>query len=439
MSNAVLGFCAIPALFDNTKLTTSPLGELSSQSVSFSKDIGVYDNTTYPNVTLMAFVSEIGNDHAALPDALSDGILKLCSWIYNQANAGNLTDSGATALQQLKAEFDSVWDNLTIGEMETNGTIWMPAWFSGNLKTNSEINVKIWFADGAFSVQYPRREYLVVGPVPDSEIDALFQNYKNVATRLAQETQDKFVTRLNAARSKYPESGLKTYGFAVHDTVNKPNTNDAYWTIVYYGGSAVSEDDIYEAIRNTILGSSKHTREEWEEVLPDLFNPMEFYLLPNWLENGIPNKTTQQAQYSPVGDYETLLDQPTKVFRNFEQTHIIKSLQTFPSLYKSINILTLGKPTNRDGLIKLRTLYPDYSLIPSRDKDFDLMTKATTDFILAVEQMLLAAETMTEDTEVPIEVSRAERDGVLYTTKTINGVKYLMVTKGYLQSIQTAS
>jgi hypothetical protein len=90
-------------------------------------------------------------------------------------------------------------------------------------------------------------------------------------------------------------------------------------------------------------------------------------------------------------------------------------------------------------LIKLRTLYPDYSLIPSRDKDFDLMTKATTDFILAVEQMLLAAETMTEDTEVPIEVSRAERDGVLYTTKTINGVKYLMVTKGYLQSIQTAS
>ncbi|WP_228493007.1 hypothetical protein, partial [Pseudomonas aeruginosa] len=108
---------------------------------------------------------------------------------------------------------------------------------------------------------------------------------------------------------------------------------------------------------------------------------------------------------------------------------IIKSFQTLPMLYKSVQIGFVAKKNNRQGMQKIRSIVPQYQLIPSLDPDFGSMGEATMAFIRGMEDLVAAAEVVTPFSLLPPGVSRLTRLDKVCVAKRIGKVKYVMFTR----------
>lgn len=142
------------------------------------------------------------------------------------------------------------------------------------------------------------------------------------------------------------------------------------------------------------------------------------------------NKTNGAKQFSPITDRETMMVLVDKYLTpNMTSDHVIKSMQEVPFLYKSLNCAFVAKLNNRAGMEKITALFPDYSLIPSEDPDFDLMNPVTMNFIFQMEGLLAAAETVTPISLPPQGITRVTRFGQVYVARRIGKVKILVLTR----------
>lgn len=435
----ILGFSVYPSLNNNQKGVTNPIGEISSLSLSFSREIGTYTNTDKAGTAFLAFTA-VDENNTPVPSAqmtnYSLSILTLQAWMLPRIVDGRFTNDKTVALQQIKADFDTSWVNLAIGDMITDGKNWAPEWVSGSIGSDATDNVvKIWLSDDSFELSYPRFELFADYPVPLSNIDVLHEDYATAKAAIDGVTKGDIATNINKLMGVNPPTFVRDISFKIYDKENTSKWQVGYFTIVGYGKNGNNDDAIYELLKADILANSKFSEDEWALVIPDLFNPIEYVIAPDWLSYSIPNKTTEAGINSPVVDYETMLDMPTKVMKWFEQDHIKASLQVFPSLTKSLDLYAVAKPTNRNGQIKLKELYPDYALIPSQDIEFDRISPDTQEFIYDMQVMLKAAEVMSEFSELPEGVSRVVRDGVICAAKSVNGIKFLVVAKPYVESL----
>jgi len=435
----ILGFSVYPSLNNNQKGVTNPIGELSQLSISFSREVGTYTNTDQAGTAFLAFTAVDENNapiSTSQMTAYQLAILKLQAWMLPRIVDGRFTNDKTVALQQIKADFSSSWFNLTIGDMITDGKNWAPEWISGSIGTDATDNiVKVWLSDESFELSYPRYELFADYPVPLSNIDVLHEDYATAKAAIDGVTKGDVANNINKLMGVNPPTFVRQISFKIYDKENTSRWQLGYFPIVGYGKNGNNDDAIYELLKADILANSKFTEEEWALVIPDLFNPIEYVIAPDWRSYSIPNKTTETGINSPVIDFETMLDMPTKVMKWYPADHIKASLQVFPSLTKSLALYAVAKPTNRNGQIKLKELYPDYALISSQDVEFDRISPDTQDFIYQIQVMLKAAETMTEFSELPEGVSRVVRDDVICAAKSVNGIKFLVVAKPYVESL----
>lgn len=437
----ILGFAVCNALINNSPQITNEIGELSAISLTSSRNIGTYTNDSQPGVVFQAFTAE--ND-AGKPFVLTDvykiPILQLHYWMMVRISDGRITNDRVITLQQITSEFGNSWDTLSIGDMVTDGVHWSPEWISGSIKgSNAGANtVKIWFSDESFQMSYPRFELEPLHCVPTDQLDLLHEDFVTQTTAIDAVTKGDVSEGLDAIIGNTPQTFIQTYKFKVYDKANTKNWQYAYWQLVGWGKNGRNDDAAYEVIKNDILANSVFDEDEWALVIPDLFNPIEYVFAPDWMSYSIPNKTVQAGIHSPVIDFETMLALPTKVLKWYTADHIKASLQVFPNLTRSIKLNAVAKPTNRSGQLKLLELYPDYALIASKDVEFDSISRTTQEFIYAVQELILAAETMEQYSELPANINRVVRDGVICATKTVDGVKLLMVAKPYTESLYPA-
>ncbi len=431
MTSRYLSFCSISELHDNNVLTTSPIGELSNRTRTYAKDPGNYSNTGSPCV-LYTFHSTTNEVPAAIPKEIANRQIEFCDWLFQQSKDKKLTNSSANCMQQLKATFSNNVEWTDIGVMVTNMSMWLPSHIHGFIIAGTErYEFKIWFANEYFETGFPYYEILVIHPIPIAGIDYLAdKNYQQVAAKLAEQTTASIEARVLKLtnNSKYPYTDRYVLAFDIYDRFNKPQKNVGYWTIIIYGNGTDAEDQVYEAIKKCILDNSKYPESEWEEVIPDLFNPLEFNCVPYWDDIGLVNRITQSSTYSPIANYETALVNPKKYNSFYTQAHIIKSLQIMPVLYKSAKVAFVAKPTNFNNLIKIKDVYPDYQLIPSTDSQFGMMSKETTDFIKSFEELIAGAEILTPNSIPPAGIKRVEKNGYLYAVRKIGKVRYQMIT-----------
>lgn len=434
----ILGFAQCNALINNSPQITNAIGELSQISMTSSRSIGTYTNGSQPDAVFQAFTTE--ND-AGKPFVLTDiykiPVLQLHYWIMLRIIDGRITNDKTITLQQITSEFGNSWSDLTIGNMVSDGQHWSPEWISGKILGSSagDNYVKIWFTDDSFQMSYPRFELVPIHPVKAEDLDLLHEDYATQKQTIDAVTKGDVSTWIDNAIGTHPQTFIQTYSFKVYDKANTANWQYAYWQVIGWGKNGRNDDAAYEAIKQDILANSQYDEDEWGLVIPDLFNPIEYVIAPDWMSYSIPNKTVQAGIHSPVTDYGTILDLPKKVYKWYTDAHIKASLQVFPNLTRSIKLNAVAKPTNRNGQLKLLELYPDYALISSKDVEFDSISRSTQEFIFALQEMLIAAETMEEYTELPANVNRVVRDGVICATKTVDGIKFLVVAKPYTESL----
>ncbi|UPT53953.1 hypothetical protein [Vibrio phage phiKT1019] len=425
-----LSFGSIPELHDRHPLVTSPIGELTSQEMTFSKDPNYYPSKD-GTVSLVNFYSKNLNDEEIyLDQALIDRQNEVTVWLLDQGKKGNLNQDAQECLQQLRATFTKDIEIVSVGEMVTNSAIYLPSFVEIKFPTTDPVTARIWYATGHFESGYPYREVLVALPLPPKEMDFLLtHNHLEIEERLSQETADHIQERVNVLTfgQKYPYSARKPVKFEFLDTTNGV-TVPLYFTVIIYGNATDADEQIYEAIKNTILENSNSDEATWEPHLPDLFNPLEFTCVPHWNTVGVTNETKRASTYSPIGDYETLLALPIKYCPSVNNEDLIKSLQTVPFMYNNTLVSFVAKPNNYGEKIKIKQVVPDYQILSTIDVDNGRVEPDTYHFIKQMEALLSAAEVVRPDGIPPAGIKRLERHGFLYVTKRIDKVNYLCPT-----------
>lgn len=425
------GFCAITPFA--TSAYQHQLGVLNNKGLSYAKVPQLY----YKDKELLELILFRGvegdEQHATIPTSHSEPVLELLSWMYTQATAGKFTSNAQNALQMLIAEFTDGYTFKTIGTMVTNGSVYLPSHIEFVLvKNNVEHEFKIWFALENFLTEFPYRDIYVFGPVPPDQIDLLLtSNYKELAARFAEETAARLEARVQAliGDNKIPYTWRNVFTYDVYDRINKPYTTKGDWTIIIWGNPLNAEDEINEAIKDCILGHTTYPETDWEDVVPDIFNPLEFFIVPHWNDKGLENETVKGSTYSPILAFQNS-DALAQQYADFYESSFIKSsLEFVPHLWKSIKMSMVGKPKNNLGQTTFSSVYPDYQLIPSTDSQVGMMSELTAEFVERVETLLSAAEVANETNILPSGVNKVTRKDRLYVSLKINKVKFTCITK----------
>lgn len=412
--------------------STSPLGELSQTTSSYAKEPDIYfkDNT---GVDLYSFrgVSETSM-FEKIPDSHNQPVIDMLHWLLEQAKGNKTTDNAQSCLQLLKTQFTNGWEWEAVNVMVTNNEIWLPSSITFKYTAAGLTHeFRIWFANEYFAYEFPYRDIYVIHPIPVEDIDYLADhNYKQIQQRLYEETPDKIEERVNKTLVEpYPPYSYRmVMNFDVYDLVNNKSVR-ASWTVIIYGNPNDAEEEIYEKIKECILNNSEHTEDEWSDIIPDLFNPLEFAIVPYWNELGLINETALGSTYSPILTYKGGDALPLQYGALWGNDTAIEFMQVVPHLYKSAKMAFIGKPKNHNDKHHVTDVYPDYQLIPSTDSQAGMVSRETSKFIKDLEEMLAAGEVVTPDGMPPRGMQRVMRNDKLYLTKRSGRTRFTMITR----------
>ena len=113
----------------------------------------------------------------------------------------------------------------------------------------------------------------------------------------------------------------------------------------------------------------------------------------------------------------------------YQGAHINSYGQGVAHPYKSLQLLVVGGPDNRDAKYKFTDKFPDYINVSSQSPDFGRMDTYTKEFLLQLESQILLAEVATEFSSIPQGYSRTKRDGKLFLVRSYDNINYLVATK----------
>lgn len=431
------GFMQILPFVDNTVDRVALVGELSDHAATFAKDKGIYtDETKAPNVELRSFYSAEETSVVSVYPDVAANVLKIGQFIYNRARAGSSTDSLETTRQALLAEFQSVVKAFTIGELVKIGDYYIPSWIAYEDNTHDTHNdIRIWLSDTAFKAQY--NHYLIDVIPPISNVDDFFQDPLDVKAMLEKYNVNEQISKANVTRGQYPYTYLDIRSYNFQNKLNTATKYSTNWIVLVWGDAGNNPDAMKTAIQDYVLANSKHTREEWAAIMPELFLNTEYVIVPFWHKYAIPNKTLQAGIYGPAIYPNADIDTVKKAVKGtgFDDTWITANTEYSHNAYKSLAFASVGNQQNQNGIFRLSELYPDYIVVTNDSSDLDRMSTKTIAWTQAFSTMLKIAETMTDSSSVDRSYPRLIRDGVVYVSITINNVSYLVVTKYSLNKL----
>lgn len=423
------GFLVINSLIDNALDKVSKIGELSPISRTFSSEVGIYSEEQFPDVRLLTFYSQEGETRTPIATAQAKEILQLGNWLATQAQANNFDADHNAFEQKLRVEFRTRMTIEKTGAMVTNGHYYLPEFITFSLISDSRENrYKIWFADEAFQAQYDKFELKILPPF--KVVDDFYKTPEKIKAALTENMSADGIRRLHEDVNKIADDHPYTLLISNHyDWLNPEAENDkmsTVWTVLLYGKAANNADLIKDKLAEHVLKNSAHPRSEWEKILPDLFIPTEFYLCPFWTKFSTPNLQLMGGLHSPTVPFRDILPYAGKTMHGYGLRHIAKNCAVFDSIFKSIAIVACGHELNRLAPKEFEKLWPEYANIYTTSRDFNRISPLTQDFIIKLSEMLVHAEVMTPESDIPQGYTRIKRGDLYYLTASFNKIQYVM-------------
>lgn len=454
---SVKGFVGYGALIDNTRDTIAPLGELSAYARTFNTDRYLYSTEaeTNPNSTVdLTIFSSVQADGSIreLPPPISNILLEISAWSYRQALLGTFTNDVNTYRLALLGEFADKLIDVTVGAMVTNGTIYLPGavtftlvpdelsgvWGSGVKEAIGDTpRMKLWFSDDRFRREYDEYSYVFIAPLDN--LDDFFLPPATVRDKVNERSFPALTQIIRDKTDKKPTTVLRADEFAYVDPTDPTFTFPTTWTYLIYGAAGDNIDAIKEELIEWILDNSEHTREEWAEILPDLFTATEFIVVPTWNQFSVENTPIKAGVYSPIVNMNQarVVGHAAFTGTGYNENHIDDNMSVTGIPFKSIALLICGGPENREGKSRFEQHWPDYMNVSTTHSDFGRMSLETQGLVLLLEEMLYTAETMTEFSDIPSTMTRLKRTNsegqeFLYLVKSYENVQYLVAAASTL-------
>jgi hypothetical protein len=426
------GFIGIETMVNNATDAIAPIGELSTHSMTFAKDKGIYTSDNNRLLTLFTFSSKSSDTSSSItcPQSIVDMGLLISDWVYtNQiSNTANITRD--SFLNSYINQFNHLCDTLGCGEMiQSTGGFWFPEWITWknrNYVVEDNVN-KIWFSDASFRAQYDEYEIIVVPPV--TNIDVFFKQASFVLEEINKRDFSGTLEAIRIARNNLPETILEAESY---DWVSPINNNVKYattWSLIIYGPAGNDLDIIVSAISDYILQHSVHSLNEWKIIFPDIFKHTEFIIIPKWNNYAIENLTLQAGIYSPIVNMKNEIANLKLALPDYAPAHIENHAMVMPNPYKSIALTIIGNFENRNNLFEITQVFPDIINVSTTSNDFNRMSSKTQGFLNLLSNMIPMAETMTKNTSIPVGMRKTLRNGVTYLTATYSKIQYMIVCK----------
>jgi len=431
------GFFEYPAYIDNTADKVAVLGEISDNSLTYAKDKTILTGSSTPNVGLISFHSVRDENVVPVEGVYYEQTLKLGEYIFNQAQAGTITNNPTALRQMVMAEFNGIILDFKSGLMLTNGNVWMPEYVEIKLATldNEDNRVIVWLADDSFAAQYDGYVIEIVQPI--LPVDDFFKDPLIVKGLLDSYNIVEKLEEAQERRAQYPYTHLRAFEFDYVNPADQTKRWSATWLVIIYGEAGNNPDIIKDAIVKDILDQSTHPREDWETILPDLFLTTEFIFTPLWNKYSVPNSDFRAGLYSPIFDPNTDINLVLRTARGPAYTDVFvrSNYQSSVNIYKSLAFGVIGNPQNRNGVTKFYTKFPDYVVAEVGNGDANRVSPETLEWMMLFSTLIKSAETMTRYTSVPRGISRMVRDGIVYASAFYKNVNYLVATKSSVESI----
>lgn len=440
----IKGFIRVDALGDNQNGVVAPLGEISAYALSAAIEKSYFSQVEdYPGVELVSFRNRGLRSNPVAPppthpEALA--VLEVGYWCARQAQQGFVTDDPVLFLQNLNAALGTKIMYARVGDMKTNGDIWLPEYLRYQVAVKQPDNsylpgdlVQIWFADDSFRRQYSTYDIAIVPPVKN--LDDLHNNKADVTELVNSRTSIEQLNLVKAAAGKEPYTVLQCQTYDWIDKTDREYKLPTDWTVVIWGPAGDNPDIIREELVDYILDNSQYPRSEWEKILPDLFISTEFTFIPNWDQYAIENKTLQQGLYSPMLGVKYAAELAARGMPTYPVEHTDLYLRASTHPYKSLSFVVCGGPRNRDGIFDFYQKFKDYVSISTTHLDFDRISPRTTEWMLLFAGAIIAAEEMTETTEIPEGYARIKRNNLVYCSFSFEKVQYLIATKAGMANL----
>ena len=423
----VKGFLNISERINNKLNETSVIGELSSISRTYSKDVGEYKSQGNDDYILYTFsCTDNTNDHVVLPQASVDSAISILNSIYGYVKTNQAPHDETDLSITVKNLNLNTLETIELGSFIDDGDIVIPEWVEFTLK-NTNDTFRIWFCDESFRNQYDLFEIDVVSVLNDpNDFHAPFES---VATMVSAVSTKQLVTKAQALRNVHPET---VFHFLEFNLVNKNNPSikiSVPWFILIYGLAGDNLEYIKDAIEDYLVSNSDYNRDEWEVIFPDIFRRKEFKFFPMWNNTAIENLTSVSGLYSQIVSLEEVYNYASTKIPEFTPSDIYGNLEIFPHHYKYITSAVIKGNGNDSTNDKLYKLFKDYLPTPNTSLDFGRMTKNTRDWCMVIYSLMKDAEKATRYNTLTPGVSRVIRNNKLYVIASYNDINYLVYAK----------
>lgn len=425
----VKGFVTIDAYVNNNPGIVSLLGELSTWSRTYSREKGEYLDSNIPGFKLTTFRvsdSDNGIQKALVPSQVTQ-ILQIVKDCIDYAQSHIRPYDPNDFRNTILANFHIRIENLNMGAFIDNGFIALPQWISWDSKEHNNAFVRVWLVDEAFQDQYDEHHITVIPPV--ERLDDLFSIYSTAVGKINERSLTDMMELIQEAKNEHPETYIRLQEFDFVNTLNTNQKTKTNWGILIYGKNGDNVDSIKDAIIDFVLANSTHTRSEWETIFPDLFKRTEFVFLPRWDKTSIPNLGQLANLYSSILDPRECIEFAKEQISFYDDAFIELNTNIFPYDYKALSIVSVNGNNNLEGARNLYEVFPDYIPIPSTSPDFNRMQLRTREWVIFIQNLIIAAETANDFTSVSNPMRKQLKGGILFISGIFDNINYLVAAK----------
>lgn len=432
--NTIKGFALNRNFVNNAPGVVADIGELSTMGFTFAKEPRVYSSQTYPTISLVHFPT-IGSDvgtAGAIPDDQRNHILKVSQKIYDRSAASTGNIPPGAFVEYLNNQMPGEVADVTTGGSVISGMRSIVEWVQWRNPAVAAPNLnKVWFVNSSFVGQFDEGEITVIIPITPPNL--FFGQPAEVKDLLKKLTYAEEVERIQTARANTSETTLwgNTYDYV--NPVNILDRTPAKFTALLYGVAVNNIDIIKETIVQYLLANSDFTRDQWKNILPDLFRRSEFVAFPKWDRMAVENIAgTVNGIFSPIMNMSEDLNAlvADTAVMEYTETHVRANGQAFDFPYMSVAITMIGHIENRDDKVKITDWFPDYFFVNNTNPDFNRMSLVTQQWFLMFAEMIQIARDLTTSSSVPLGYSRVKRGNHLFLSRNYNAMQYLVAAPG---------
>lgn len=425
----IKAFMNIAQLVSNNPGVVSPLGELSEQARTYVKERGEYSLALQPGYDLVTFKSmdTVTGAQFVLSTSQVTQIIEVIKDLQSYATTHSRPYSQTDFRDWVAAHFYGRIRDLEISTIINSDNYGLPEWVSWTSIEHGGVYVKIWLSDEAFRSQYD--EYSISSILPLTNIDDFFAFFNTVKAKLNARSDNWLNEVIESTRGSSPETYTRFYKFNFVNTLNPTDTWPVEFPSLIYGMAGDNIDAIKDAIVEKIMSLTKHTRQEWEAIFPDLFKRTEFVLLPRWERIAIPNLTDLGAVFSPILKPAECVTFAKENVPFYTPSHVADNIYTTTLLYRSLACVIVAGETNIVGKKTLWQVIPDYIVVNTSSPDFARMSLKTQEWITMINDMVRYAETVTEFSSTPKAYRKIKRGNLLFLSGVYNNVNFLVAAK----------